>query len=108
MDNQKFIGQIVSFDENAKTLKAIVLHFDKANENLWMAKSGSLDAFLVRLQEAKKKISACYQHDDRVLIGSWSDFETKDGAFSATLTLSNIPFVNDVVIPQLKDGTLLS
>ena len=106
MKNQKYIGEIIGFNEEKRFVESIVLHFDTPNENLWMAKSGSLDAFLERLSNSNKGISACYQHNDDVLIGVWKDFRVEDGKFIAKLYLSDTPFVNETVITQLKDGTL--
>lgn len=101
-----FYGAIQGFDEQAKTVDSIILHYDSPNENYWTAKAGSLDSFLERLNASNKGVSACYQHDDRVLIGKWMNFKHDNGAFSATLYLSDTPFVRDTVIPQLKDKTL--
>ena len=104
--NTKFYGAIAGFNEEKKTVEAIILHFDTPNENFWMAKSGCLNDFLERLKAANKGVAACYQHDDKILIGKWDNFRTEGQAFMGTLQLSDIPFVNETVIPQLKDGTL--
>lgn len=103
---QKYYAKIANFDEATKTVEVIVLHFGKANENGWMPMTGCLDAFLVRINKAKKFIPACYQHDDDNLIGQWRDIEIIGDALKAKCYLDDIPFVRDVVIPQLKSGTL--
>jgi HK97 family phage prohead protease len=107
MDNaQKYFGKVVSVNEGGKFVEAIILHFGVANENRWVAMEGSLDAFLARIAKAKKYIPACYQHDEENLIGQWREFEVSNGTLKAKLFLDDIPFVRDVVIPQLKSGTL--
>lgn len=103
---QKYYAKIAAFDEKAKTVDVIVLHFGKPNENGWMPMVGCLDDFLARLAKAKKFIPACYQHDEENLIGQWRDIEIVGDTLKARLYLDDIPFVRDVVIPQLKSGTL--
>lgn len=103
---QKFYAKIAGFDEAAKTVDVIVLHFGKSNENQWTPMQGCLDAFLARIAKAKKFIPACYQHDDENLIGQWRDIEIVGDTLKARCYLDDIPFVRDVVLPQLKSGTL--
>ena len=103
---QIFYGKLVEVNEDNKFIKAIVLHFDKKNENAWRAMSGSLDAFLVRLSRSKKGVAACYQHDESILIGVWRDFEIENGVLMAKLFFVETPFVKDTVIPQVKAGIL--
>lgn len=105
-NSQKYYAKIAGFDETAKTVDVIVLHFGKPNENRWMPMAGCLDAFLIRIAKAKKFIPACYQHDDENLIGQWRDLEVIGDTLKARLYLDDIPFVRDVVLPQLKSGTL--
>ena len=100
-----FYGAIEGFNEEKKTVEAIILHFDTPNENLWMAKTGSLDAFLERLQKSGKRVAAYYQHNDEVLIGGWEVW-IEGNMLKGILYLSDTPFVRDTVIPQLKDKTL--
>ncbi len=104
--DQLYFGAITRFDEVAKTVTSNILHFDKPNENRWVALAGSLDAFLERLEKSKKFVPAFYQHKDDVVIGLWKELKIKDGVLFGTLHLSDIPFVRDVVIPQLKECTL--
>lgn len=100
-----FYGAIEGYNDEKKTVEAVILHFGTPNENFWTAMPGCLDAFLERINNAGKGISACYQHDDRVLIGRW--LVTVEGdILKGTLYLSDTPFVRETVIPQLKDGTL--
>ena len=101
-----FYGAIQGFDEEKKTVESIILHYDSPNENYWVAKAGSLDSFIERIKKAGKGVSACYQHDERVLIGKWNNFRVDGIALIGTLTLSDTPFVRDTVIPQLKEKTL--
>jgi len=103
---QKYYAKIAAFDDTAKTVEVIVLHFGQKNENMWTPNIGCLDDFLARIAKAKKFIPACYQHDDDNLIGQWRDLEIVGDTLKATLYLDDIPFVRDVVIPQLKSGTL--
>ena len=103
---QKYYAKIAAFNENEKTVDVIVLHFGKANENSWMPLVGCLDAFLVRIAKAKKFIPVCYQHDEDNLIGQFRDWEIIGDALKGKIYLDDIPFVRDVVIPQLKSGTL--
>ena len=103
---QSFFGKIASFDEAQRFVDAIICHFDKPNENYWMPQTGCLDAFLARLGKAKKNIPAYYQHDDRMLIGHWENIVIEGGEMKGRLMLDDIPFVNEVVIPQLKSGSL--
>jgi len=102
---QKYFAKIASFNEEGKYVDAIILHFDQANENGWMPKTGCLDAFLARVQEAAKFIPAYYDHGT-TLIGQWRDLEISEGALKGRLYLDDIPFVRDTVIPQLKSGSL--
>lgn len=109
MDKQNkgvFYGAIKGFDEDKKTVESVILHYGVANENYWTAMPKSLDAFIARINKAGKGIAACYQHDERTLIGKWLDFRNEGTALIATLHLSDTPFVRDTVIPQLKDNTL--
>lgn len=103
---QKYFAKIAEFDETTKTVEVIVLHFGKKNENMWTPMTGCLDDFLTRIAKAKKFIPACYQHDDENLIGQWRELEIVGDTLKAKLFLDDIPFVRDVVIPQLKSGTL--
>jgi HK97 family phage prohead protease len=105
-NEQLYFGAITKFDEVAKTVTSNILHFDIANENRWTALTGSLDSFLIRLNKSKKYVPAFYQHKDDIVIGLWKELTIKDSVLSGTLHLSDIPFVRDVVIPQLKEGTL--
>ena len=106
IENGIFYGSIQSFNEERRTVECIIMHYDVANENMWTAKAGAVDKFLERLKASNKGVSACYQHDEKTLIGKWTDFKSEDGKFTGTLHLSDTPFVNETVIPQLKDGTL--
>jgi HK97 family phage prohead protease len=106
LQSQKYYAKIAGFDETAKTVDVIVLHFGKENENRWVPMVGCLDDFLTRINKAKKFIPACYQHDDENLIGQWRDIEIVGDTLKARLYLDDIPFVRDVVLPQLKSGTL--
>lgn len=104
--NGIFYGAIKSFDREKRTADYIILHYDRANENMWTASAGAFTDFFERLKQSNKGISACYQHDERQLIGKWDNFRDDDGALIGTIYLSNTPFVNDTVIPQIEDGTL--
>ena len=104
--DQKYYGKIVKFDEAEKYVESIILHFDTSNENQWLPLAGSLDNFLERLRRAKKNIPACYQHDDEKLIGQWRDIVIENNMLKGRCYLDDIPFVREVVIPQLKSGTL--
>jgi phage head maturation protease len=101
-----FYGSIVSFDKEKRTAEYKIMHYGIPNENGWTASAGSVDKFLERLKKANKGVSACYQHDEKVLIGKWNNFREENGAFIGTIYLSNTPFVNDTVLPQIEDGTL--
>ena len=103
---QRYLGKVTKFNEVEKTVECIVLHFDKPNENYWMPEKGCLDNFLARLEKAKKNVPVCYQHDQNNLIGQMKDWSIKDGALYGTLYLDDIPFVREVVLVQLKSGTL--
>ena len=106
LQSQKYYAKIAGFDETAKIVNVIVLHFGKENENHWVPMVGCIDDFLVRIAKAKKFIPACYQHDDEKLIGQFRDWEIVGDVFQGKIYLDDIPFVRDVVIPQLKSGTL--
>lgn len=101
----KFYGSINGFDLEQKTVDAVILTFDKPNENRWIAKAGCLDAFIDRLLEAQKGVSAKYEHDEFVLIGKWA-VRIEGDKLVGKCSLSDIPFVESTVIPQLEDGTL--
>lgn len=104
---QLYIGAVTKFDENQKTVTANILHFDVANENAWMPKAGCLDAFFVKLTKAKKYAPAFYNHNiDGQAIGLWKNLEIVGSVLVGTLYLTDTPFVRDVIIPQLKDGTI--
>lgn len=103
---QTYFAKIASFNEEGKYVDIIILHFDKANENYWRPVAGCLDAFLTRLSRAKKFIPACYQHDETNLIGQVRDIEIVGDVLKGRMYLDDIPFVREVVIPQLKSGTL--
>ena len=106
MEEQKFYGSILSVDTEQKAVKASILHWGKVNENSWRAMAGSLDAFLSRIKDAGKGVAGCYQHDTTKLIGVWKDFEISKEELIATLYFADTPFVNEVVLPQLKAGVL--
>lgn len=103
---QKYYGSITGLDSENKYVDAIILHFDKANENGWVPMSGCLDEFFDRAKSAGKDIPACYQHNDDLLIGQWRELKIEGGILSGRLYLDDIPFVRDTVIPQLKSGTI--
>ena len=72
-----------------------------------MPKSGCLDAFFAKLAKAKKYVPAFYNHNtDDQAIGLWRQFDFVGNILVGTLGLTTTPFVNDVIIPQLKDGTI--
>lgn len=105
--NQLYIGAVTKFDENQTTVTANILHFDVANENAWMPKTGCLDAFFAKLAKTKKYVPAFYNHNmDGQAIGLWKNLEVAGNVLVGTLYLTDTPFVNDVIIPQLKDGTI--
>lgn len=106
--NQLYIGAVTKFDESQKTVTANILHFDIANENDWMPKAGCLDAFFAKINKAKKFVPAFYNHNNfsGEAIGLWKSLEVVGNVLVGTLYLTDTPFVRDVVIPQLKDGTI--
>lgn len=105
--SQLFYGAVTKFDETQKTVKCNIMHFDTPNENWWSPVSGCLDNFFVKMAKAKKFVPAFYNHNlDGIAIGLWKELEVIGNVLVGTLYLSNIPFVNDTVIPQLKEGTL--
>lgn len=101
----KFYGAIEGFDHESKTVEAVVLTFDRVNENGWIAKTGCFDAFFARLKNADKKVPTKYEHDERVLIGGW-ELRIEGDKLMGKCSLSDTPFVANTVIPQLKDKTL--
>lgn len=103
---QKYYGKISKFNEDERYVDSIILHFGASNENRWVPMVGCLDDFLIRIGKAKKFIPACYQHDENNLIGQWRNLEIVGDVLQGRLYLDDIPFVRDVVIPQLKSGTL--
>lgn len=105
-ENQIFYGKVINVDPEGKWADFVILHFGKANENRWRPLKGAFDAFMDRIAKAKKNIPACYQHDERQLIGHWVNIEINDVDVRGRVVLDDIPFVRDVVIPQLKSGTL--
>ena len=105
-NEQIFYGKIVDINEEEKFIKSSILHFDKVNENRWRAMQGSLDAFLERLNRAKKGVAGCYQHDESLLIGVWRDFEVTDKELIGKLYFVDTPFVRDTVLPQVRAGIL--
>ena len=104
--NQHYIGRVTKFNEQEKTVDCVIMHYDKSNENRWIPEIGCLDAFLERVVRAKKFIPVCYQHDQNNLIGQLREWSNKDGALIGKIYLDDIPFVRDVVLVQLKSGTL--
>ena len=105
--NQYFFGAVAKFDEVQKTVKCNILHFDTPNENFWSPVAGCLDAYFVKMAKAKKFVPAFYNHNlDGIAIGLWKELEIIGNVLVGTLYLSDIPFVRDTVIPQLKEGTL--
>lgn len=105
--NQLYIGAVTKFDNQAKTVTANILHFDVANENAWMPKEGCLDAFFVKLAKAKKYVPAFYNHNmSDQAIGLWKNLEVIGNVLVGTLYLTDTPFVRDVIIQQLEDGTI--
>ena len=103
---QSYYGKVIKVDESDKYIESAILHFDVANENRWVALSGSLDAFLERLRRAKKDIPACYQHDESILIGTWKEIKIENGVLSGKLFYIETQFVKDTVLPLLKAGAL--
>jgi len=103
---QLYVGKVTGVNEDAKYVEAIILHFDEPNENFWRPLSGCLDAFLARIEKAGKHIPAYYQHDEKQLIGLWKELKIEGGVLSGRLYYDNIPFVNEVVLPQLRSGSL--
>lgn len=104
---QYFFGAVTKFDEAQKTVKCNILHFDTPNENWWSPMTGCLDDSLAKLAKAKKFTPAFYNHQyDGIAIGLWKEIEIIGNVLVGTLYLSDIPFVRDTVIPQLKEGTL--
>ena len=105
--NQYFFGAVSKFDEIQKTVKCNILHFDTPNENMWSPVAGCLDMYFVKMAKAKKFVPAFYNHNlDGIAIGLWKELEVIGNILVGTLYLSDIPFVRDTVIPQLKEGTL--
>jgi phage head maturation protease len=96
----------INLNEEEKYIEAIVLHYNKANENRWMPMSGSLDAFFERLNKTGKGVAGCYQHDENNLIGVWRDFFVIDGIMTAKMYYVETPFVKDTVLPQVRAGIL--
>ena len=106
MKEQRFYGKVAEYNEEGKFIKASILHWGKINENRWRAMTGSLDAFLARLNEAGKGVAGCYQHDENQLIGVWRNFEITDTELIGKLYFTETPFVVNTVIPQVKAGIL--
>jgi len=103
---QIYYGKIVNIDEVAKYIECNILHFDTANENRWRALTGSLDAFLVRMEKAKKFVTACYQHEESIVIGLWKELTITGNVLSGKLFYVETQFVKDTVLPLLKAGAL--
>lgn len=104
-----FFGKIISFNKNERYVEATILHYGVANENGWTPMPGCFDDFFERLIKNKKGIPAYYNHNDgEVIIGKWdlSTFVVNGSALTGRMYLSDIPFVNETVIPQIEDGTL--
>jgi len=105
--NQYFYGAVAKYDEVQKTVKCNIMHFDTPNENMWSPVTGCLDDYFVKMARAKKFVPAFYNHNlDGIAIGLWKELEIIGNVLVGTLHLSDIPFVRDTVIPQLKEGTL--
>lgn len=104
--NLTYYSGDVRFNQDLKYIEAAILHYDVANENKWRPVSGCLDAFFERLDKSGKGVAACYQHDEKQLIGVWRDFETKDNVLSGKLYYIETPFVKETVLPQLEAGIL--
>jgi len=103
---QLYYGKILKIEEQDKYIESVILHFDVANENRWMAKAGCLDDFLIRLNKAKKAIPACYQHDESIVIGLWKDLTITGNVLSGKLFYVETQFVKDTVLPLLRAGAL--
>lgn len=103
---QLFYGKMLSVDPEGKYADFIILHYGKSNENRWRPIAGCLASFLERIARAKKNIPACYQHDERQLVGHWENLVSSDDDLRGRLMFDDIPFVREVVLPQLKSGTL--
>ncbi len=104
--NLTYYSGDVRFNQDLKYIEAAILHYDVPNENKWRPVAGCLDAFFERLDKSGKGVAACYQHDEKQLIGVWRDFETKDNVLSGKLYYIETPFVKETVLPQLKAGIL--
>jgi len=104
--NLTYYSGDVRFNQDLKYIEAAILHYDVPNENKWRPVSGCLDAFFERLDKSGKGVAACYQHDEKQLIGVWRDFETKDNVLLGKLYYIETPFVKETVLPQLEAGIL--
>lgn len=105
-NEQRYYGKVLAFNEDKKFIESVIMHFDVANENRWLAKAGSLDKFFERLNKSKKGVAACYQHDESLLIGVWKDFVISGNELIGKLYYVETPFVKDTVLPQLRAGIL--
>ena len=103
---QTYFGKITNINESEKFIECNILHFDTANENRWMPVTGCLDAFLSRMEKAKKNVVACYQHDESIVIGTWKDLTITGNVLSGKLFYVETQFVKDTVLPLLKAGAL--
>ena len=104
----QFYGSIKNYNKIDKTVDTVILHYGEVNENRWVPMPGCFDSFFASLKKNKKKIAVGYMHDPHSLIGSIDvdSLVLNGNELSGLVVLSNTPFVNDTVIPQLEDGTL--
>lgn len=95
-----------NFDKENRTISGYACHFGKRNEKGHIFDKNSFKNFLAYLESKNLKLPMTYCHNVGLPIGRWEEIIADDLGLFVKGILSDIPFVNTTVIPQLEDGTL--